>query len=179
MRRNRLLRLTLSGMLLAAALLLPLLTGQIKTFGNALCPMHFPVLLCGFFCGPWYGAAVGLIAPLLRFFLFGMPVLFPSGVGMCVELATYGAVAGILCRVLPKKPGMIFVSLIGAMIAGRLTWGLARVILWGVWDAPFGWAAFFAGAVTNAVPGMILQIVLIPPLVLLVRKYFPLTGNQI
>ena len=66
-------------MFLALAMVLPFLTGQIPQIGNMLCPMHIPVLLCGFFCGPWYGGIVGGVAPLLRFVLFGMPPLFPTG----------------------------------------------------------------------------------------------------
>ena len=70
---NRLRRLVYSALFLALALLLPFLTGQIPQIGSALNPMHIPVLLCGFVCGwPW-GLAVGLIAPLLRHLLFGMP----------------------------------------------------------------------------------------------------------
>lgn len=42
-------RLVLAAMFLALALVLPFITGQLPQIGNALCPMHFPVLLCGFF----------------------------------------------------------------------------------------------------------------------------------
>ncbi|MBQ4316955.1 MAG: ECF transporter S component, partial [Clostridia bacterium] len=52
-------RLLYSSMFLALALLLPFLTAQIKPFGSALCPMHLPVILCGFICGPSWGMAVG------------------------------------------------------------------------------------------------------------------------
>ena len=169
--KNRLYRLVLSSIFLALCLVLPLLTGQIQQIGNALCPMHLPVLLCGFFCGPWFAAAVGLIAPLLRFLLFGMPPLMPSGIAMCFELAAYGLVSGLLYNALPKKKGYIYVSLIGAMIAGRLIWGAARVILYGLGKSEFGWAAFIAGAFTNAIPGIILQIVLIPLLVMILQKH--------
>ena len=157
-------------MLLALALVLPFLTGQIPQIGNLLCPMHIPVLLCGFFCGPWYGLAVGFIAPLLRFAMFGSPPLIPMGVAMCFELATYGLVSALLYRALPKKKTYIYVSLIGAMLAGRAVWGAARVILWGLGKADFGWAAFLTGAFTGAVPGIVLQLVLIPVLVMALEK---------
>ena len=77
-KQKNLRRLILAAMFLALALALPFLTGQIPQVGSALCPMHIPVLLCGFFCGPWYALAVGLVAPLLRFALFGMPPLMPT-----------------------------------------------------------------------------------------------------
>ena len=44
-------KLTLSAMFMAIAFVLPFLTGQIPQIGSMLCPMHIPVLLCGFFCG--------------------------------------------------------------------------------------------------------------------------------
>lgn len=164
-------RLILAAMFLALALVLPFLTGQIQQIGNMLCPMHIPVLLCGFFCGPWYALAVGFIAPLLRFFLFGMPPLMPNGIAMCFELAAYGVTAGLLYKLLPKKKPYIYVSLIAAMLLGRIIWGVARVILLGLSKAPFGWAAFMSGAFVNAIPGIIVQIVLIPILVMALEKY--------
>ena len=169
--KSNLFRMILGAMLLALALVLPFLTGQIPQIGNALCPMHIPVLLCGFFCGPWYGLAVGLIAPLMRFALFGMPPLMPTGIAMCFELAAYGFVSGLLYKLLPRKKPYVYVSLIGAMLAGRVVWGIARVILYGLGKSTFGWAAFMSGAFLNAIPGIIVQIVLFPILVIALEKY--------
>ena len=166
-------RLVLSASFLALALMLPLLTGQLRQLGNAFCPMHLPVLLCGFFCGPLYGLTVGLVAPLLRYAIFGMPVLMPIGIAMCFELAAYGAVSGLLYRLLPDRRPFVYVSLIAAMLAGRLVWGAVQVILCGLGRSEFGWTAFLAGAVTNAVPGIVLQIVLIPLLVMVLTGAFP------
>ena len=87
---------------LALCLVLPFLTGQIPQIGNALSPMHFPVLLAGFLCGPWWAAAAGAIAPLLRFFLFHSPALYPTGIAMCFELATYGLISGLLYSAYPS-----------------------------------------------------------------------------
>ena len=168
---NKLFRMVLAAMFLAVALVLPFLTGQIPQIGGALCPMHIPVLLCGFFCGPWYALAVGAAAPLLRFALFGMPPLMPTGIAMCFELAAYGFAAGLLHRLLPKKKPYIYVALIGAMLAGRVVWGAARVILYGLGKSPFGWTAFLSGAFLNAVPGIAVQLVLIPVLVMALEKY--------
>ena len=162
--------LTLSAMFLALALVLPFLTGQIPEIGSMLLPMHIPVLLCGFLCGWQWGLAVGFLAPLLRFLLFGMPPLFPTGVAMAFELLTYGALTGALYRLLPKKVPYLYVTLLAAMIAGRAVWGLVRFMIAGLTQTAFPFSAFFAGAVANAVPGIVLQIVLIPPLVLALRK---------
>lgn len=169
--KNRVYHLVLSAMLLAAALVLPFLTGQIPQIGSALCPMHIPVILCGFFCGPWYALAIGIIAPLLRFLLFGMPPLIPSGVAMCVELAAYGMISGILYKILPRKKASIYIALIGAMIVGRILWGISRVVLFGLTHSEFGLDAFLAGAFFNAVPGIIVQLILIPILVMALGRY--------
>ncbi len=158
-------RLTYSALCLALALVLPFLTGQIPQVGSALCPMHIPVLLCGFLCGwPW-GLAVGFIAPLLRSVLFGMPPMIPGAVAMAFELATYGAVAGFLYRKLPKTIPGIYASLLAAMICGRVVWGIARLILAGVQGNGFTFAMFLSGAITTAIPGIIVQLILIPVIV--------------
>ncbi len=159
-------RLTYAALYLAIAMVLPFITGQIPEIGSALCPMHIPALLCGFMCGwPW-GMAVGFIAPLLRSVVFGIPVLFPGAVAMAFELAVYGGLAGFLRRRLPRKKGFTWAVLILSMIAGRIVWGAVRVVLAGLSGSSFTWALFLAGAVTNAVPGIILQLVLIPVLVI-------------
>ncbi len=169
----RIQKLVIAAVCLALCMVLPFLTGQIPEIGSMLSPMHIPVLLCGFICGPAWAAVVGAIAPLLRFTLFGMPPLFPMGVAMCVELATYGAVSGTLYRLLPRKPIHVYVSLIIAMLAGRIVWGIVRVVLSGVSGAAFTWAAFMAGSFTQAIPGIILHIVLIPVIVLALQKALP------
>ena len=159
-------KLVYAALYLAIALVLPFVTGQIPEIGAMLCPMHIPALLCGFMCGwPW-GLAVGFIAPVLRGVLFGMPVLFPTGVAMAFELAVYGGTAGILYSCLPRKKWLTYVILLISMIAGRIVWGLAHAVIAGVTGSEFTTALFIAGAVTNAVPGIVLHIVLIPVLVI-------------
>lgn len=171
MRRTNVKSLVLSALFLALALVLPFLTGQIPEIGSMLCPMHIPVLLCGFFCGwPW-GVAVGAVAPVLRSVLFGMPPMFPTAVCMSLELATYGMVSGLVYQKLPRKKRSVYIALLSAMIAGRLVWGAARLLCAGLDVSAFGLSAFWAGAVTSAIPGIIVQLILIPVLVLALQKY--------
>lgn len=155
---------------LALALLLPFLTGQLPSIGSALCPMHLPVLLAGFLCGPWWGLAVGAVAPLLRSVLFGAPPMFPKAASMVFELAAYGLVSGLLYRALPKKPWGVWTALAAAMLAGRLVWGCVMTVFAGVSEISFGWAAFWTGGFTGAVPGILVQLALIPPIVLALRR---------
>ena len=89
---------------------------------------------------------------------------------MAFELACYGAVCGLLYRSLPKKKWAIYASLITAMLVGRIVWGAVMFLCVGMSGGSFGIAAFLGGAVTNAVPGIIAQIVLVPILVMLAEK---------
>ncbi|MBR6426061.1 MAG: ECF transporter S component [Oscillospiraceae bacterium] len=163
-------KLVYAAVCLALCLVLPFLTGQIPQIGQALSPMHIPVFLCGFLCGwPW-ALVVGAIAPLLRSLLFHMPAMYPQAVGMAFELATYGLVSGLLYKLLPKKTPYIYVTLIAAMLCGRVVWGLARYVMAGLSGSSFPWSAFVAGAFTNAIPGIILHIVLVPVLVIALKR---------
>ena len=160
-------RLVYASMFLVLGLVLPFLTGQIPQVGSMLCPMHIPVLPCGFFCGWPYGLAVGFIVPIFRSFAFGMPPLFPTAVCMAFELAAYGAVSGWMHKIMPRKKSYIYCSLLTAMIIGRVVWGGAMFLCMGIDGGGFTFSAFLAGAIFNAVPGIILQIVLIPILVMI------------
>lgn len=163
--------LTLSAMFLALGLVLPLLTGQIPQIGNMLLPMHLPVFLCGLICGWQYGGVIGFVTPLLRYVIFGMPVLYPTGLAMSLELMTYGIVAGLLYAVSKWQCVVaLYRCLIIAMLAGRAVWGVTEVILLGLSGDSFTWQAFFAGAFLNAVPGIILQLILIPAIMLALHR---------
>ena len=163
-------RLTLSAMFLAIGLILPFFTGQIQQIGQMLSPMHLPVLLCGLVCGWQYGALVGFVLPPLRSILFGMPVLFPNAAAMAIELAVYGASIGIIYALF-KKQGIlaVYLSLIPAMLLGRAAWGGVQVLILGLQGTTFTWQAFMAGAFINALPGIILQLVLIPAIMTLLH----------
>lgn len=159
-----------AGICLALCLVLPFVTGQIPEIGNMLCPMHLPVLLCGLVCGWGYGAIVGAIAPLLRFLLFGRPILFPTGFSMCIELAAYGLIVGLLYSRLHAKMYHIYIALIGAMLGGRFAWGLVRWMMAMGFGVEFSWKIFVAEGFITAVPGMVSQLILIPVLVLALSK---------
>ncbi|MBQ7713400.1 MAG: ECF transporter S component [Oscillospiraceae bacterium] len=163
--------LTLSAMFLALGMVLPFLTGQIQQIGNMLLPMHIPVLLCGLICGWQYGAAVGFMLPLLRSVIFSMPPLYPVAIAMAFELAAYGFVSGFLyARSRWQCVLALYRCLIAAMLAGRLVWGIAEIVLLGLRGNAFTWEAFLAGAVLNAIPGIVLQLVLIPAVMVALNR---------
>ena len=169
--------MVLSALMLALGLVLPFLTGQIPQIGSALLPMHIPVLLCGFICGPLWGLGVGAVCPLLRSVIFGMPPMM-TAIAMAFELASYGAISGLLYKLLPRRAYRPYAALLGAMVGGRVIWGLVRLAMTLGDGSTFPMSAFIAGAVTTALPGIILQIVVIPVLVLALERYGLTQGSE-
>lgn len=158
-------------MFLAIGIVLPFLTGQIPQVGKMLLPMHIPVFLCGLICGWQYGAAVGFILPLLRSLMFGVPVIFPTAASMALELMTYGLVAGLLYGISRHQWIIaLYRSIIAAMLAGRVVWGVSQVIFLNTQGNSFTWKAFMAGAFLNAIPGIIVQLILIPAIMLALHR---------
>ena len=163
MKHEKVKNLALAAMFLALGVVLPFFTGQIPEVGSMLLPMHLPLLLCGLICGWEYGAAVGFVLPPLRFALFGMPPIFPTGAAMAFELAAYGLLAGLLySHSRWQCIRALYRCLLIAMIGGRIVWGAAMVVLLGLSGSAFTWQMFFAGALLNALPGIALQLAVIP-----------------
>lgn len=164
-------KLVFSGMCVAVGIVLPFITGHVPAIGNMLCPMHIPVLICGFICGPWYGMLTGFVLPFLRYMLVGFPVLLPNGLSMAFELAAYGLISGMLYRSLRHRGIFtVYAVLLTAMVCGRIVWGLVRTALSYAVGAPFGWQAFLSGALLTAIPGILIQLILIPVLVLALER---------
>lgn len=162
--------MTLSAMFIALALVLPFFTGQIPQIGSMLLPMHFPVFLTGLICGWQYGLTVGAIVPLLRHLMFGMPPML-TAIAMAFELATYGLVAGyIYTRVKKQTVTTIYTSLLSAMVIGRIVWGIVQIIILNFTGSAFTVQMFMAGALLNAIPGIIAQLVIVPIIMIALDK---------
>ena len=114
---------------------------------------------------------VGFILPLFRSAVFGMPVFFPTATAMAFELMTYGLVAGLLYS-LSKWQCIraLYRCLVIAMLAGRVVWGVVQIIQLGVTGGGFTWQMFMAGAFLNAVPGIVVQLILIPVVMLSLNR---------
>ncbi|MGL5260484.1 MAG: ECF transporter S component [Lachnospiraceae bacterium] len=161
--------IAISGLFIAIGIILPFFTGNIPLIGNMLLPMHIPVLFCGLICGWKYGTFVGAILPIVRYFLFGMPILFPIGIAMAFEMATYGFIIGII-YFKRKKIVHIYYSLISAMVLGRVVWGIVMYMLLKISGGSFTMDAFVAGAFLNAIPGIIIQLILIPMIMIILDR---------
>lgn len=172
-------KLVLSAMFLAIGLVLPFFTGQIPQVGKMLLPMHIPVLLCGLICGGQYGLMVGFVLPLMRSVICGMPIMYPTAVAMAFELAAYGGIIGFLFQ---KARWQCIVSLyrcmLTAMLGGRVIWGVVMLFLLGIGADGFTFEAFLAGAFLNAVPGIVLQLVAVPCVMLALDRTHLITFKK-
>lgn len=161
--------ITLSAFFLALGLVLPFVTGQIPEIGTMLLPMHIPVLLCGFICGKEYGLLIGLILPLLRHVLFSMPPINVA-ITMTFELAAYGFFSGLIYNKLSKNLLNTYIALISSMLIGRLVLSIAEIILYSINGTSFVFSVFISSAFISGIPGIILQLILIPFIIRMIEK---------
>jgi len=157
--------------LIALGMVLPFLTGQIPEIGSALSPLHIPALLAGFTVGPVWGAICAFVIPLLRSAIFGMPPMFPNACVMAFEMGTYAAVGGMLYRSFPKRIGWVYLAQIAAMLAGRIVYGvLFALFTMNNPEIHYTVTAFIVGCFVDAVPGIVLHLVIVPPVVAALRR---------
>ena len=161
--------MVLAALCAAFGVVLPVALHSIPNAGSVLLPMHLPVLLCGLVCGPVYGLGCGLLTPLLSSLITGMPpaAVLPS---MLCELATYGFAAGLLSRLLRTGRRMldIYLQLIGAMLLGRVVYGVMNALIFSA--GSYSFTAFVTAAFVTALPGIVIQLALLPAVVLLLEK---------
>ena len=138
MKQSHTKNLVLTAFCIALCIVLPMAFHAIGA-GATFLPMHIPVLLCGLLCGWPFGAACGLIGPLLSSLLTGMPPAFPTLPAMMLELCAYGVLTGLFYR---KLRGNLYLSLIGAMLGGRAVSGIANAVLLGIAGKPYGFTVF-------------------------------------
>lgn len=155
-----------TGLMIALGLLLPSLFHMFGA-GNVMLPMHIPVLICGLACGLPYGAVCGFLLPYISSVLTGMPPLFPVATAMSLELCAYGALTGYFFR---KLNWSIYASMIAAMLGGRLVSGAANAVLLGFAGREYGLTAFFTASFVTGLPGILVQLVFIPPIVIMLIK---------
>lgn len=161
-----------TALFISLGIALPFVTAYVPSLGKMLLPMHIPVLLCGVICGTKYGLLCGGVLPIFRSLLLGSPLLYPDAIVMTLELVAYGFAIGILYSHLKlKQPLKIYACLICSMMLGRLVWAVARTVLWGLGGVDFSFKLFISIGFVNAFPGIVLQLLLVPTIVLLYEKF--------
>lgn len=170
MRRRRITtkKLVTASMLLAIGVIIPSIFHLTGLPGQMLLPMHIPVLIGGFLLPPSLAMLLGMLTPLLNSFITGMPVLFPIAIILVFELATYSLITSLFYRIL-KVPSLLALTV--SMILGRVMAGITIFVLSAFFTIPLEPVAFVKGAVITGVPGIIIQIILIPSLVYAIVKY--------
>lgn len=162
-------KLVLTSMCAALCVVLPMAFHSVPGGGNIFLPMHIPVLLCGMMCSWPYGLVCGVLGPVISSLLTGMPpaVILPA---MAVECAVYGCVSGLMLRfVRTRLPVLdLYISLVTAMVLGRVASGLVKAYIFTPGLHPFAWAA--PELLKVAIPGICIQLVLLPLLVTMLTK---------
>lgn len=161
--------MVVSALCVALGVVLPVAVHGIPNAGSILLPMHIPVLLCGLLCGPAYGIACGILTPLLSSLITSMPpmAMLPS---MICELAVYGFAAGLLILVIRtgSQVANVYISLIGAMLVGRVVYGVVNALIFRAGE--YSMQMWLTASFVTALPGIIIQLVLLPLVVLALRK---------
>lgn len=159
-------RLVLSALFVALGVIIPQIFHMFG-LGSVFLPMHIPVILCGFICGPYYGLISGVLTVFLSSTITGMPPMMPVGAAMIFELAAYAFVAGLMYR----KTKKIYFSLIVAMIVGRVVSIAAKYIIYSLIGNSFAMVAILTDLFVTAWPGIAIQILAIPAILALLRRY--------
>ena len=161
--------LVISALCVALGIVLPMTMHSIPNAGSILLPMHIPVLLCGLLCGPAYGLACGILTPLLSCVLTSMPSwgYLPS---MLCELAVYGFIAGLLIVLIRtgSQVANVYISLVGAMLLGRVVYGVVNALIFRA--GAYSMEMWLTASFVTALPGIIIQLVVLPLVVLALRK---------
>lgn len=161
--------MVIAALCVALGVVLPLAVHGVPNAGSVLLPMHIPVLLCGLLCGPAYGLACGIVTPLLSSLLTGMPgpAYLPS---MVCELAVYGFAAGLLILLVRTKSEVanVYISLVGAMLVGRIVYGVVNALIFKAGE--YSMTLWLTASFVTALPGIVIQLVLLPLVVLALRK---------
>lgn len=155
-------RLVTAAICSAMCVVLPIAFHAIPNAGSVILPMHIPVLLCGLVCGWPYGLVCGLLGPFLSSFT-GMP---PMSVlpGMMVECGVYGVVSGLGMRYVRtgKSVADLYISMVAAMIAGRVVAGFAKALIFAPGTPAFAWVTT---SLVTGLPGILIQLIVMPLLI--------------
>lgn len=166
-------KIVLTGLFIAIGIVLPPLFHG-AGLGPVISPMHFPVLLCGLMLGWKYGVISGIVTPILVSFMFGVPPLFPVAIVMSIELATYGLVGGALFaskKMIRYEPARLYLSLIIAMILGRVVYGLVYALMFVLDLSTFAFSTYLTTMFVTGLPGIVLQILIVPAVVMALKRH--------
>ncbi|MDU1538077.1 MAG: ECF transporter S component [Paeniclostridium sordellii] len=159
-------KIVLSAIFIAFGIIMPMIFHTVNLAGTIFLPVHIPVLIAGFLLGPTFGALVGIITPILSGLMTGMPPIIPMMPIMTFELCAYGFLTGILF----DKTQNIYLSLITAMIGGRLFAVVGAFLVSLTIALQVSHLIFIFGNISKAIPGILIQLIFIPILIKYLEK---------
>ena len=156
-------RICICAACIALCVVLPMAFHAFPNGGSVFLPMHIPVLLCGMICGWPFGLVCGLMGPALSSLLTSMPpaaMLAP----MMIECGVYGAASGLLLHFVRtgKTYPDLCISLVAAMLLGRVVAGIAKAL---IFTPGLSLAAWATASFVTGLPGIAIQLFLIPILI--------------
>ena len=162
-------RIVIAAACAALGIVLPMAFHSIPNAGATWLPMHIPVMISGLVAGPVSGAVTGVLAPVLSSLLTGMPAA-PMVVPMTCELFIYGLVSGLLSRVVRTGRATVdlYVSLVGAMLAGRIVNGILRALIFS--PGAYSLEAWVAASFVTSITGIVLQLAVVVPIVVSLER---------
>ena len=183
-RHNLIKKMCIFIVLLSLGWVFPFITAQSRELGNMLNLIHIPTLIGGMILGPWYGVLLGVITPITRSFIFGMPKLYPLAICMGLELGTYGLISGLIFKLLKNRFSIkeviaLYLSLIIALLCGRIVWGVSRSIFAMFSTEIMTFKIFITSGFLVSWPGVLLQIIIIPIIYYAIKKTNLLNGVMI
>lgn len=172
-RRNYGKKIVIAGLLLAIGVIIPYIFHMSGIAGPVFLPMHIPILIGGFLLPPHLAMLLGILTPLLNSLVSGMPVFFPLAIIMMVELGFYGLITSLLYRKLkvPSILTLIISMAVGRIMAGVMVFLLAIFFSGDLAPVFLDPIAFIVGAAATGLPGIIIQLILIPTLVYSIMRY--------
>lgn len=163
-------KIVLAGLFLSIGIILPPLVGGL---GPVVSPIHFPVILCGLLLGWKYGLIVGLITPPLVSAMWGGQLpMFPIALIMSFECAAYGFLSGFIYKkiqLFKNQLKNLYFALIVSMIMGRIVYLLVIGFLFLIGVSVQSFTFYIGALFVTSLPGIILQILVIPPIVLVIE----------
>ena len=161
---------------LGLGVLLPQIFHMTGIAGPVFLPMHIPVLLAGMLVCPMIGLYVGILAPVISYLLTGMPPISPPIMPlMIIELGAYGFISGQLYRIFKKN---VYLSLVSSMIIGRIALGIAAFTAMQFFGFKINPLVYVKGAIITGMPGIGIQLILVPVLVIMVKRGVAYGGSR-
>lgn len=137
------------------------------TLGPIFLPIHLPVFIGAMLLGPRSGVIIAVVSLFIGY-LIGMPP-YPIIVFMFFEMIVYGLVTGYLYYIIKTN---IFISLLIAKLLGMITSLITINIALQITNISLPPLFGSIGMFTVSIPGIVIQLILIPIIVIRLKGVY-------